>query len=104
MRSTIAVGIGLAFCLAALQGAGATKPPAHKGPPPCGALTFRPVPPGMADGEQQAGMYRSRFVSLAVKATVKQGEPIDYFVVAGGKRIGGAPATLPEAAVSCAEA
>jgi hypothetical protein len=105
MKRTIAVGIGLALGFAALSGAAATKPPAHKGgPPPCGALTFRPVPSGMADGEQQAGTYRSRFVSLAVKATVKQGEPADYYVVAGGKRIGGAPASLPETAISCAEA
>ena len=104
MRSTIAVGIGLALGFAALSCAAATKAPAHKGPPACGALSFRPVPSGMSDGEQQAGTYRSRFVSLAVKATVKQGEPTDYYVVAGGKRIGGAPASLPEAAVSCAEA
>ena len=104
MRSTIAVGIGLALGFAALTSAAATKTPAHKGPPACGALTFRPVPPGMTDGEQQAGMYRSRYGTLALRATVKQGEPVDYFVIAGGKRLAAAPASLPEAAASCAAA
>src|SRR5271166_2905068 len=88
MRRTIAVGIGLGLGLAALPGAAAAKAPAHKGPPPCGALTFHSVPSGMTDGEQQAGMYRSRNATLAVRATVKGGEPVDYYVVAGGKRLG----------------
>jgi len=104
MRRTIAVGIGLALGLAALPGSAATKAPAHKGPPPCGALTFHSVPSGMTDGEQQAGTYRSRYGTLAVRATVKGGEPTDYYVVADGKRLGAAPASLPETATSCAEA
>jgi hypothetical protein len=58
----------------------------------------------MTDGEQQAGMYKSRHARLALHAQVKQGEPVDYFVVAGGKRLGAAPANLPEAAASCAAA
>ncbi len=58
----------------------------------------------MTDGEQQAGMYRSRYGTLAVRAAVKQGEPVDYYVVASGKRLAAAPASLPESAASCAEA
>jgi hypothetical protein len=104
MRTMIAVGVGLALGFAAMTAGAATKPPAHKGPPACGALIFHSVPSGMTDGEQQAGMYRSRYGTLAVRATVKQGEPVDYYVVAGGKRLGAAPASLPEAAASCAAA
>ncbi|MBV8089606.1 MAG: hypothetical protein JO139_08515 [Alphaproteobacteria bacterium] len=56
----------------------------------------------MSDGEQQAGMYRSRFARLELRAEVKQGEPVDYFVTSGGKRLAAAPASLPETAVGCA--
>jgi hypothetical protein len=58
----------------------------------------------MTDGEQQAGMYKSRHARLALHAEVKQGEPVDYFILAGGKRLTAAPASLPEAAASCAAA
>jgi hypothetical protein len=58
----------------------------------------------MTDGEQQAGLYKSRHARLALHAEVKQGEPVNYFVLAGGKRLAAGPASLPEAAVSCAAA
>jgi hypothetical protein len=104
MRSTLAVGFGLALSLPAVAATAASKPPAQKAPPACAAITFRPLPSGMTDGEQQAGMYKSRHARLALHAQVKQGEPVDYFVVAGGKRLAAGPASLPEAAVSCAAA
>jgi hypothetical protein len=98
MRSTIVFGIGLALGMAAFTAAGATKPPA------CAAITFRPLPPGMSDGEQQAGMYKSRHARLELRAEVKQGAPVDYYVTAAGKRVAAAPANLPQAAASCAAA
>ena len=104
MRRTLAVGVGLALSLHAVAAAAANKPPAQKAPPACAAITFRPLPSGMTDGEQQAGMYKSRHAQLALYAEVKQGEPVDYFVVAGGKRLAAGPASLPEAAASCAAA
>jgi hypothetical protein len=104
MRSTLAVGISLVLGLLAQSAVAATKPPAQKTPPACAAITFRPLPSGMTDGEQQAGMYKSRHARLALHAQVKQGEPVDYFVVAGGKRLAAEPASLPEAAASCAAA
>jgi len=104
MRRTLAVGVGLALSLHAVAAAAANKPPAQKAPPACAAITFRPLPSGMTDGEQQAGMYKSRHARLALHAEVKQGEPVDYFVVAGGKRLAAGPASLPEAAASCAAA
>lgn len=104
MRSMLAVGIGLALSVVLLSAEAATKPPAQKAPPACAAITFRPLPSGMTDGEQQAGLYKSRRARLALHAQVKQGEPVDYFVVAGGKHLATAPASLPEAAASCAAA
>jgi hypothetical protein len=104
MRSTLAVGIGLALAFPALAAIAAAKPPVQKAPPACSAITFRPLPSGMTDGEQQAGSYKSRHARLALHAQVKQGEPVDYFVVAGGKRLAAGPPSLPEAAVSCAAA
>jgi len=104
MRRTLAVGFGLALSLPGVAAIAANKPPAQKAPPACAAITFRPLPSGMTDGEQQAGMYKSRHARLALHAQVKQGEPIDYFVIAGGKRLAAGPASLPEAATSCAAA
>jgi hypothetical protein len=59
MKGKIAVGIGLAFALTAPAALATTKAPG-KAPPTCAAITFRLLPPGMSDGEQEAGMYRSR--------------------------------------------
>jgi len=104
MRRAIAGVLGVMLGVAALTAAGAAKAPAHKTAPGCAAIAFRPLPAGAADGEQQAGMYKSRYARIELHAEVKQGEPTDYFVVASGKRLSAAPATLPEAAVSCAAA
>jgi hypothetical protein len=102
MRSALTVGIGLVLGFVLSLAEAATRPPTQKAPPACAAITFRPLPSGMTDGEQQAGMYKSRHARLALHAQVKQGEPVDYFVVAAGKRLAAAPASLPEAATSCA--
>ena len=104
MTSTRAVGIGLALSIPVLSAVAATKPPAQKAPPTCAAITFRAVPSGMTDGEQQAGIYKSRHARLALHTQIKQGEPVDYFVLSGGKRLAAGAASLPEAAASCATA
>ena len=106
MRSALAIGIaiGLALGLVLSPAKAATKTPNQKAPPACAAITFRAVPSGMTDGEQQAGIYKSQHARLALHAEVKQGEAVDYFVLAGGKRLAAAPASLPEAAASCATA
>jgi len=59
MQTTIIVAIGLAVALAAIPAKSATKAPG-KAAPACSAISFRPLPPGMPDGEQQAGIYKSR--------------------------------------------
>jgi hypothetical protein len=104
MRRTISACAGLALGMIAVGALGATKHPAEKGPPACSALTFRAVASGASDGEQQAGFYRSRYGTLALHADVKQGQPADYFVLADGKRLAAAPATMPDWAASCAAA
>jgi len=101
MRSSMTVGIGVALAVAVFPAVAATKVPG-KAAPACAAITFRPLPAGMSDGEQQAGMYKSRHGRLELRGEVKQGTPVDYYVTTGGKRIAAAPANLPGAAASCA--
>jgi hypothetical protein len=103
MQATTMVGIGLVFALTAVPAEGATKTPG-KTVPACSAIIFRPLPSGTPDGEQQAGMYRSRHGRLELRAEVKQGTPVDYYVTSAGKRVAAAPTSLPEAAVDCAAA
>ena len=74
---SIAVGTALAviFAVTASPGWAAAKPAAGKPAPSCAALAFRPVPAGTSDGEQTAGMYRSRFAKLELRASVQNGRP-----------------------------
>jgi hypothetical protein len=103
MRIAIAVGTVLAVALgvAASPAWAAAKPAAGKPAPSCAALAFRPVPAGASDGEQTAGMYRSRFARLELRASVQNGAPANYYIVAGGTRLAAAQG-LPEAAADCA--
>ena len=103
MQTTIIVAIGLAVALAAIPAKSATKAPG-KAAPACSAISFRPLPPGVPDGKQQAGIYKSRHGRLELRAEVKQGNPSDYYVTSAGKRVAAAPSTLPEAAVTCTAA
>ena len=103
MKRTIFAFTALTLALASYSAAAATKHAAEKGPPACSALTFRAVASGAGDGDQQAGYYRSRFGSLALHADVKGGQPVDYFVLADGKKLNAAPASLPDWAGACAE-
>jgi len=103
MRVVIAVGavLAIALGLAAPPAWAAAKPAAGKSAPSCAALAFRPVPAGASDGELTAGMYRSRFARLELRASVQNGAPANYYVVAGGTRLAAAQG-LPEAATNCA--
>jgi hypothetical protein len=103
MQKTIIVAIGWALVLATFPAESATKAPG-KAAPVCSAISFRPLPPGMPDGEQEAGMYKSRNGRLELRAEVKQGSPSDYYVTSSGKRVAAAASSLPEAAATCAAA
>ena len=78
----------------------AEKKPAGT-PPSCAAIDFRPVPAGMPDGEQDSGLYKSRFGKIEMKAQVKGGAAGDYNVVVNGKPLK-ALQTLPQAVIDCA--
>jgi hypothetical protein len=103
MKRAVWALAGLILGMVAAGAAAATKHPAEKGPPACAALTFRAVPSGAGDGDRQAGFYRSRYGTLALHADVKNGQPADYFVLADGKKLAAAPATIPDWAANCAE-
>lgn len=104
MRTGVAVAIGLALAAAVMPAGAAGKKATGKAPPACAAISFRPLPQGMPDGEQQAGMYKSRHARLELRGEVKQGNPVNYYVSSNGKRVAPAAGSLPDAAASCAAA
>jgi hypothetical protein len=73
-----------------------------KGPPACAKILFRPLPAGQNDGEQEAGIYTSRYSHLELKGMVKGGEAQDYYLTARNKKLG-ALAAVPAAAANCAK-
>jgi hypothetical protein len=93
--------LAVVFAVTASPGWAAAKPAAGKPAPSCAALAFRPVPAGMSNGEQTAGMYRSRFARLELRASVQSGAPANYYIVASGTRLPAAQG-MPEAAANCA--
>jgi len=94
-------GVGL-IVLMGLAGPALAAPP-QKTPPACAAIAFRPVASGMTDGDQDAGLYKSRFGRIVLKATVKTGEAQDYHVEVDGKQPS-ALTTPPAGLASCAQA
>ena len=82
-------------------GMSAQKTAEKKGPPACGAVSFRPLPPGMSDGEQQSGLYKSKFGSIVLMAKVQGGQPVDYFMQMNGKAPEPFTASLPKSADGC---
>lgn len=93
-------GAGLIVCMSLASPALAAAP--QKTPPACAAIAFRPIASGMTDGEQDAGLYKSRFGRIELKATVKSGEAQDYHVEVDGKQPTAA-ATPPSSLGSCAQ-
>jgi hypothetical protein len=88
--------LGAASTFVASPGNAAEK----KGPPACAAIDFRPVAPGLIDGEHEAGLYRSRFGRIEVKARVKGGDAETYFFEFNGKKP--APlASVPKSVEAC---
>lgn len=95
MRLFLALGLGVV--LLASPALAADK----KTPPACAAIDFRPIASGMGDGEQESGMYKSRFGRIEMKATVKGGAAADYQAVVNGKPLK-AMNSVPQAAIDCA--
>lgn len=99
----LVAGAGLIVLLGLAGPVWAASAPPQKTPPACAAIAFRPVASGMTDGDQDAGMYKSRFGRIVLKATVKSGEAQDYHVEVDGKQPTAA-ATPPAGLASCAQA
>jgi hypothetical protein len=100
-RNAILAAVVAATGIAALLPASPALAQA-KEPPACAAITFRPIPPGTGDGEQEAGMYKSRFGRIVVKGVVKGGQVEGYFVTVNNARPA-ASATLPPSVAACAK-
>ena len=75
---------------------------AKKEPPSCSQITFRPVTPEAGEGEQEAGLYKSRFGRILVTGVVKSGRVENHFVTVNNKRPDPA-AELPPSVASCAQ-
>ena len=73
-------------------------------PPNCAAIAFRPILSRSGDGQQDAGLYKSRFGRIEVKALVKDGVTQKYFVEINGKELAPASGTLPASLSTCASA
>jgi len=78
----------------------AAAPAEAKDPPSCAAISFRSLPSGAPDGEQDAGLYKSRFGKIEVKADVKGGQATNYYMVLNGKKVDG-PANPPKMSEAC---
>jgi hypothetical protein len=72
-----------------------------KQPPACAAISFRPLLPGAPDGEQDAGLYKSRFVKIEIKATVKGGLPETYYMMINGARPAPLAGGVPKGSEGC---
>lgn len=96
MRLSSATLVATALSLALSAPALAQK----KEPPACAAISFRPIASGSPDGEQDAGLYKSRFGKIEVKASVKGGLASNYYMVVGGKKVDG-PANPPKVSEPC---
>jgi hypothetical protein len=102
LRVVIATTVAAAAIVAtlALPSPAAVK----RQPPACSAIAFRPLPPGAGEGTQTAGLYKSRFGRIEVKANVKSGAPESYFMEIDGKAPQSvAPSDLPPGVASCAK-
>lgn len=90
----------VAALLLALPAAAADK----REPPTCAAIAFRPVLSGAEDGVRDAGLYKSRFGRIVLKAEIKAGVTAGYSVEINGKPLTNvAPADLPKTATACAK-
>jgi hypothetical protein len=100
----IAIILGVAVCISANFGWAASSPGGKptKPAPACSAIAFRALPGGGTDGEQTAGLYKSRLARLELRATVHNGAPSNYYLIANGNRLAAAKTDLPAAAESCA--
>lgn len=103
MTTKFTLGAAMVIGIAIL-GSIATPAMAAKHPPSCAAIAFRPIVSRSGDGQQDAGLYRSRFGRIEVKAMVKNGVTQRYFVEINGKPLAPVKGPLPANLGTCARA
>jgi hypothetical protein len=96
----------LAALLVGAAGLAANTDPtwAARQPPSCAAIAFRPILSRSGEGQQDAGLYKSRFGRIEVKAMVKNGVTQRYFVEINGKPLTPVEGALPPSLAVCAKA
>jgi hypothetical protein len=104
MRGAIVLSIATLVSMSTGIGWAGAKPAPAKPAPTCSAIAFRALSSGSSDGEQTAGLYKSRLARLELRATVQNGAPANYYLVANGNRLTSAKNDLPTVADSCAAA
>lgn len=70
----------------------------------CAAIAFHPVAPGVGDGEQEAGYYKSRLGRIEVRTSVRNGTASRYYVSLDGAVLGPVHSALPPLVAACAKA
>ncbi|MGH7001866.1 MAG: hypothetical protein ACREEA_10210 [Stellaceae bacterium] len=70
----------------------------------CAAIAFHPVAPGTADGQQEAGYYKSRLGRIEVRASIKDSTVTRYYVSLDGAVLAPLRAVLPPLVAACAKA
>jgi len=70
----------------------------------CATIAFHPVAPGAADGQQEAGYYKSRLGRIEVRASVKKGTVLYYYVSLDGAVLAPIHTSLPPLVAACAKA
>lgn len=95
-----AAAVALFFLLSLVPGRAASL----REPPSCAAIAFQPIPARSGTGQQDAGLYKSRFGRIELKAVVKNGVPQNYFVEIDGKPLAPVKGPLPISISECAKA
>lgn len=88
----------LALALITLAGAAEAR---ADGPPACAAISFHPLALGLQDGTQDAGLYRSRFGKIILRAEVSGGQARNYYIEVDGKRPPPLAGALPASVNPC---
>jgi hypothetical protein len=91
------------FAVSMLPNAASAAASAKNEPPSCSAITFRPLAEGSSDGEDEAGLYKSRFGRIVVNGSVKGGQAQNYYVTINGTRPAAASGALPASVAACAQ-
>ena len=105
LKARLFSGIGAVVLIAAsFLAASPVQAADGKEPPACAAISFRPVVGTPPDGEQDSGLYKSRFVKIELKATVKAGLASNYYLLINGKKPESLSTSAPKSAESCLKA